>query len=495
MTQNDSMSRVDPPTGLPNQAAFCEEFHHASDACHANQEPIALAMLNLGLQGDPPNTPANLYERLIPLWVRWLTTSLRATDYLARWNADALVLLLSGEDAVGATRAVERAFANCRQDILDACGEHASRLSLCAGISSVPPGMGVEFAITSAERYLISAMSAGGNRVVSSDSRLYRRPVHALVLIDDKLLGRVIQGLLDHEEWKVVHANDLDAALEACGGRRRFQLIVIDECLAHGDGFKALEKIKAQPGTRTVPTIMLLAELSEPRIAHALKLGANDYVGRPFSPLPFLSRVHKLLAMGISQLCATLTPRRILIIDHSLKDLILAGTTLDQNDRFTPYLAYDAKDAAERLATQPVDIILAPLDMLKKESGGGLNLCGTSLPHDIAIVGIGEAEDNIQAQADDKRISGVIRKPFNALTLTRDIEQLTGISSTIKTSGAESNHISDEIQRLLARLGPPALPVARPKSPSRPRTPDKGISNMPPAYPKETESDPGWKWL
>lgn len=228
----DRDSKIDPMTGLPNRAAFCRDFNDASGACHATHEPAALAMLSLDLKGDASEPPAGLYERILPEWARGLTAALRATDYLARWSSGAFVVLLAGEDTAGATRAIKRAFAGCRQALADACGEFANRLSLSAGVTTVTPGMPVAYAAASAERYLFSAKTAGGDRVVSSDSRLYRRPDHALVLIDDTLMGRVIEDLLAYAELKVVHATCLDQALDACSGRQRFQLIIVDECFA-----------------------------------------------------------------------------------------------------------------------------------------------------------------------------------------------------------------------------------------------------------------------
>lgn len=494
-TPEDRRGRLDPLTGLPNRAAFCAEFEHARAACHAAREPVTLAMLQLELQDGAAAVPVALYDHLLCAWARSLSATFRLTDYLARWNAATLVLLLPGEDIVGGTRAVERAFARCRQYILNACGAHAECLSLCAGVTSVTPGMSVAHAVASAERYLSSARSAGGNRVVSSDSRLYRRPVYALLLIDDPLMGRVISGILHQEELKVVHARSLDEARAASGGRRRFQLIVIDELLEKTQGYKALEQLKALPGTRTVPTIMLLAELSEVRIAKALELGASDYVGRPFSPLPFVSRVRRLLEHGVSLHSAPVIARRVLIIEHSLEDLILAGTTLDQHDSFIPYLAYDAKDAIERLATQPVDIVLAPLDMLKHETQGFLHLCGIPLPHDIAIVGISTGEAEVSGEAYDKRLAGVIRKPFDVLTLGRDIEELTGISATVKSTEEDSNHISDEIQRVLTLFGPPAGSGSQSERLMRSGQPGKKTANVRLARSGEAEAQPKWKWL
>lgn len=452
---DDRITRLDPLTELPNRAAFCLDFKETTETFHASHEPVALAMVSLHMQGNGgTGTEADLQDCCILELARVLSSSLRATDYLARWSLGSFVVLLAGEDTLGATRAIEKVLSRYWQSIATACDSPSRCLVLSAGVTLVTPEMLVANAVASAERYLFMARTAGGNQVVSSNSRLYRRSVHALVLISDKLMGNVISNLLDHAEIRVVHASTLKEAETACSGRQRFQLIVIDECLGKGEGFHALEQLKALARNRAVPTIMLLAEHSEMRIARALELGANDYAGRPFAPLPFISRVQKLLEHGSSQQSETERCYRILVVDRSLDDLILAGATLHHHGGFQVYLALGVDDIQVRLSEQPVDIILAPLSMLKHEKPFLLRSDEEPLSLDVAFVATSEKDQEQLSRLYERQISGIIHKPFNVATLGPEIEQITGISPSRKTNIVDSEHISNEITRVLTLVGP-----------------------------------------
>ncbi len=449
-------TKLDPLTRLENRATFCHDFIRITETYHMSHEPVSLAMISIAHPGGESEPSTEVGDCCVHRLATGLISSLRSTDYLVRWSRRVFVVLLAGEDAMGATRAIEKALEEASQRLIsNCCGENAASLSLSAGVTTVTPGMTGAVAIASAERYLFRARTAGGNRVSSTVSRLYRRPDHALILIDDKLLGRVIKNLLEHAEMKVVHATTIREALDACGGSQRFQLIVIDECLNKGEGFKALEQVKALPRNRPVPTIMVLAEHSEARIERAMKLGASDYAGRPFAPIPFVSRVRKLMENGMNDQDGTTPCYRILIVDHSLDDLILVGATLHQHSGLRVYLAYGTKDVRERLVTQPVDIIMVPLEMLREQSPIFVGLFSSSLTPDVAVVGTSDSDGAPLGEPYDKRIKGVIRKPFNVMTLGDQLAAITGISAEAKSTGSNPDHLNDEIKRILTLSAQP----------------------------------------
>ena len=77
-------------------------------------------------------------------------------------------------------------------------------------------------------------------------------------------------------------------------GEQRPDLIVLDALMPVMDGFEVLRRIKAG-GVTDAPVIMLTALKREQDIVGALKLGAADYLVKPFIPDELGHRIRRLL--------------------------------------------------------------------------------------------------------------------------------------------------------------------------------------------------------
>lgn len=118
------------------------------------------------------------------------------------------------------------------------------------------------------------------------------RKVRILVVEDE---AAIRNGLLD---VLVFHGYDVGAAEDGPGGldkalSGKFDLILLDVMLPGLDGFSICNRIREQD--REQPIIMLTAKTSDEDIIHGLSLGADDYVGKPFSIAQLLLRIQAVL--------------------------------------------------------------------------------------------------------------------------------------------------------------------------------------------------------
>ncbi len=118
------------------------------------------------------------------------------------------------------------------------------------------------------------------------------RPIRVLVVEDE---AAIRDGLID---VLVFHGYDVDSAAEGPEGLEkaltgRFDLILLDIMLPGMDGYEICEKIRAED--RHQPIIMLTAKSSDDDIIHGLKLGADDYVPKPFSIQQLVLRIEAVL--------------------------------------------------------------------------------------------------------------------------------------------------------------------------------------------------------
>ena len=73
------------------------------------------------------------------------------------------------------------------------------------------------------------------------------------------------------------------------------QLIVLDIMLPGEDGLTILNKLKKDRRLCTVPVVMVTAKTQEMDTVRALDAGADDYIGKPFGIMEFISRVKAVL--------------------------------------------------------------------------------------------------------------------------------------------------------------------------------------------------------
>ena len=77
--------------------------------------------------------------------------------------------------------------------------------------------------------------------------------------------------------------------------RERPALFLLDIMIPGGDGFEICRRIRQNQAIAMTPVIFLTAKTSESDRVLGLELGADDYVGKPFSPRELVARVKAVL--------------------------------------------------------------------------------------------------------------------------------------------------------------------------------------------------------
>ena len=115
---------------------------------------------------------------------------------------------------------------------------------------------------------------------------------HVLVVDDEVAITDLITEVLSIAGYQVTTSSDgLDALNQI--RRSKFDLILLDVNLPKVDGFAVLEKIRE--GAPTQPIIMISARIDKDDVTRGLRLGADDYVRKPFSVEELVLRIENLL--------------------------------------------------------------------------------------------------------------------------------------------------------------------------------------------------------
>lgn len=120
-----------------------------------------------------------------------------------------------------------------------------------------------------------------------------RRP--RIVLVDDdKAVTDIVCYHLSHSGFEAVAVNSAPEILPTLEG---FQpdVMVLDVMMPGMNGFEVLQKIRAQPGTRDLPVLMLTAVSDKRGVMVAAKLGVSGYVVKPFAPKSLIEKLEDIL--------------------------------------------------------------------------------------------------------------------------------------------------------------------------------------------------------
>ncbi len=138
-----------------------------------------------------------------------------------------------------------------------------------------------------------------------------------LIAEDDESIRCALQDVLTNAGYEVLAAADGLKAISAAR-EHNFDLALLDVAMPGADGFQVLRVItEERPGT---PVIMLTARGEEEDRVEGLRLGADDYIVKPFSIRELLARITAVLRRS---------PER----PKQIKEVSIPGATLNSVER------------------------------------------------------------------------------------------------------------------------------------------------------------------
>ena len=112
-----------------------------------------------------------------------------------------------------------------------------------------------------------------------------------LIVDDDKRLRELLKDYLREKNLEIYLSEDYDEAKDILS-IAIFDLIILDRMMPSGDGIKLIDHIKQFSNT---PIIMLTAMGEDKDKIDGLKIGADDYLSKPFEPEELFLRIKNLL--------------------------------------------------------------------------------------------------------------------------------------------------------------------------------------------------------
>jgi PAS domain S-box-containing protein len=127
-----------------------------------------------------------------------------------------------------------------------------------------------------------------------------------LIVDDDEAIRTICRDVLEGSGYAVREAAD---GMSALAEARRFRpdLLLLDVMMPLMDGFRTAERFRADPATALTPIIFLSAKGETADKVRAFRIGAEDYVVKPFDAVELVARVKKALVRRERELGASPT--------------------------------------------------------------------------------------------------------------------------------------------------------------------------------------------
>lgn len=114
-----------------------------------------------------------------------------------------------------------------------------------------------------------------------------------ILLVDDN--PKFLEDVLPYYGYEVTVANDGSRALEVLNSGKTFDLILLDIMMPKLNGWETLKQIRKSEVYGEIPVIMLTAVNEEQKMVKGLKIGADDYIIKPFVLPNLLARIEAVL--------------------------------------------------------------------------------------------------------------------------------------------------------------------------------------------------------
>lgn len=169
-----------------------------------------------------------------------------------------------------------------------------------------------------------------------------------MVVDDEKGICQNVEKILSKKNWEVTQAVSAKEALEKMA-KESFSLVIADMVMPDMNGLELLKLVKKQwPLTKAV---MMTAYASTGTAAKAIRLGAVDYVPKPFTPDELRSTVERVLTGELVGASTTEKEREAI-------DIIDVDIPFDRDE----VAKYAGEDYARMLGPSDMPVIEVPLE-------------------------------------------------------------------------------------------------------------------------------------
>jgi two-component system, cell cycle response regulator len=301
----DQSVLIDELTQVYNRRFLKDSLKRYLKELERNNQYFSIAVLDLDhfkQVNDKYGHPAG--DRILSEFAQYLKDHVRIGDIVFRYGGEEFILLLPRTNDRDSKEVVSRLLSGFSSRTFQEGGEEL-KMTFSAGVYMVhDPSATVAEAIKTADQALYEAKRNGRARVESANKLIgghSRKVLNVSVIDDDAIIRTMLMKILqsmefEHTSLDIQVYEDGQKFLQSGRMEQKGEhFLILDGIMPVMDGTEVLQKVKENRNASRVHVLMLTGRKTEYDIARALKLGADDYVTKPFSITELQARIQRLI--------------------------------------------------------------------------------------------------------------------------------------------------------------------------------------------------------
>lgn len=266
-----------------------------------------------------------------------------------------------------------------------------------------------------------------------------------LIIDDNPDIRNLIKTILKPLDFEIFLAASGTDGLKILADRP-IDLIVLDIIMPEIDGFAVCRKIKKDPNTRDIPVIFLSVKDETESLVNGLKLGAVDYISKPFHCDEFIARinVHLDLHKNKNRLQKQLEENKQLIhiLSHDLKNPVGCAHS------FVEMMNEDPGDVAEYAGYARIALEqgLQIIDLIRDFMAINDNKTGLALSRLNLEELVGTALNILQNTLKQKNISADVDIPSDIFVKVDEISFINSVFNNLLTNAVKFSFNDSQIK-------------------------------------------------
>jgi diguanylate cyclase (GGDEF)-like protein len=298
---------IDELTGAYNRKFFNQTMKQLISDFRRTERTFSLALLDLDHFKQINDTYGHLIgDEVLQTFSELVRGSIRVEDTFCRYGGEEFALFMPNTPAASALTVIER-IQRQFADMEFQAKHELFHVTFSGGITEIRASRdNPEELIEDADQALYASKHAGRNQTTLYDDYLpagKAEKVLKVIMVDDDALIRkiVVKQFMD---WKPANISRIEVSSYESGVKFLQSgwysaddkyIVLLDGIMPELDGLEVLEQLRSSYPEENLLVVMLTGRNDQQDIIHALQMGADDYIIKPFHLPELLMRVERLV--------------------------------------------------------------------------------------------------------------------------------------------------------------------------------------------------------
>ena len=303
----DQSVLIDELTQVYNRKFLTDNLPRIFQDFKRTKQPFSISIVDIDFFKKVNDTYGHLTgDQVLRDFAQYIKRNIRSLDTIYRFGGEEFVIVFpntTSKDAKIRLNKLIKGFSQIEYTHKEGCFS----VTFSAGVYIVEDeSITIKEALKAADSSLYEAKRLGRSRVecLQLIPNEYKKGILNISVIDDDiiirtLLSQILESItIDNFDLNVKVFENGPSFLNSDHAKEDVNhFLILDGIMPVMDGLEVLQKVKQGKNAQRYKILMLTGRKSQDEIERALKLGADDYVTKPFNVTELQARIERILSM------------------------------------------------------------------------------------------------------------------------------------------------------------------------------------------------------